>query len=100
MRHLTFDASGEVVHPFYRDTTGNYQIIQGTTGDTFISCLLPFGSFVPEQPIAPVIFNASLSEFADLGTDLSIRARGGFVFGGDPLDNWCCDAIPAISRQA
>ncbi len=91
---FTFDSSGEVVHPYYRDTTGNYQIIQGTTGDTFVSCLLPFGSFVPEQPIAPVIFNASLSNLADLGTPLPIRARGGFIFGGDPLDNWCCDVIP------
>lgn len=90
---FTFDSNGEVVHPFYRNTAGEYHIIEGTTGDTFVSCILPFGSFVPEQPQAPVTFHASLSDLADAGVSLSIRARGGFMFGGDPLDNWCCDVI-------
>ena len=89
----TFDTNGEAVHPFFRDTAGDYHIIEGTTGDTFVSCLLPFGSFVPEQPQAPVTFHASLSDLADAGVSLPIRVRGGFRFGGDPLDNWCCDVI-------
>ena len=91
---LIFDTNGEVVHPFYRDTTGAYQIIEGTTGDTFVSCLLPFGSFVPQQPDAPIVFHGSVSDLADAGIPLSIRARSGFMFGSDPLDNWCCDALP------
>ncbi|MGM0374564.1 MAG: sortase domain-containing protein [Chloroflexota bacterium] len=89
----TFDNDGEVQHPYYRDTNGDYVIVTGTPGDTFVSCKLPYGSFVPEQPPAAVTFQATLSGLADLGTALPIRARGGFLYGGDPLDNWCCDVI-------
>ncbi len=90
---LTFDTNGEIVHPFYRVISGAYQIIYGPPGDTFVSCLLPFGSFVPEQPVAAVTFHATMSNLADVGVDLPIRTRAGFIFGGDPLDNWCCDVI-------
>ncbi len=31
-----------------------------------------------------------MSNFADIGEPLSIRARGGFEFGATPLDDWCC----------
>jgi len=89
----TFDSSGEAEHPFYRDTSGDYHIIQGTTGDTIVSCLLPFGSVVPAQPPTAVTFNALLSDLATVGESLPIRARGGFMFGADSLDNWCCDVI-------
>ena len=89
----TFNSSGEVVHPYYRDTTGDYVTVTGTTGDTFVSCLLPFGSFVPTQPEAAITFQASLSEYADAGVPLPLRARGGFRFGENPLDDWCCDQV-------
>ncbi|MDZ7843598.1 MAG: sortase [Anaerolineales bacterium] len=93
---LTFNSSGELTHPYHRDTTGNYSTVSGTPGDTFVSCLLPFGSFVPEQPAAEVTFQASLSDEADAGSSLVIRANGGFQYGADPLDNWCCDdALPS-----
>ncbi|MFO7944570.1 MAG: isopeptide-forming domain-containing fimbrial protein [Anaerolineales bacterium] len=92
-QEATFDASGEVQHPFYRDADGNYVTVTGTPGDTFVSCKLPFGSFVTDQPPAAVTFQAAMSSLADVGTALPIRARGGFLYGEDPLDNWCCDVI-------
>ena len=48
---------------------------------------LPFGSFVPDQPPAPVTVHALMSDFADLDTALPIYAQGGFRFGADALDN-------------
>jgi len=92
----TFNSSGEIAHPYFRNTSGDYVTVTGTPGDTFVSCLLPFGSVVPEQPPVDVTFQASLSELADAGTPLPIRALGGFIFGADPLNNWCCDdALPS-----
>ncbi len=88
-----FDENGEATHPFARDTGGDYLTITGTPGDKLVSCKLPFGSFVPSQPQVAVTFNAQLSDLADVGTALPIRARGGFMYGSDPLDNWCCDAV-------
>ncbi|PKO21473.1 MAG: hypothetical protein CVU38_14565 [Chloroflexi bacterium HGW-Chloroflexi-1] len=52
---------------------------------------LPFGSFVPDQPPAPVTVNTNLSNYADLGVALPIQARSGFMFGADPLDNPATD---------
>jgi len=48
---------------------------------------LPFGSFVPDQPPAPVTVHALMSDYADLDTALPIYAQGGFRFGADALDN-------------
>ena len=90
---MTFDSSGQITHPYYRDSTGDYVTVLGPAGDTFVSCLLPFGSFVPDQPEAAVTFQASLSEYADAGVPLPLRVRGGFRFGENPLDDWCCDQI-------
>ena len=92
-QEAAFDALGEVQHPFYRDADGDYVTVTGTPGDIFVSCKLPFGSFVTDQPPAAVTFQAAVSSLADVGTPLPIRARGGFLYGGDPLDNWCCDVI-------
>jgi len=92
-QEAAFDDSGQVQHPFYRDADGDYVTVTGTPGDTFVSCKLPFGSFVTDQPPAAVTFQAAMSSLADVGTALPIRARGGFLYGGDPLDNWCCDVI-------
>jgi len=90
---LTFDSAGQITHPYYRNSSGDYVTVLGPTGDTFVSCLLPFGSFVPDQPEAAVTFQASLSEYADAGVPLPLRVRGGFRFGENPLDDWCCDQI-------
>ena len=55
---------------------------------------LPFGSFAPDQPVAPISIEAQMSDFADLGLDLPIFAQGGFRFGADALDNPSTD--PAV----
>ncbi len=98
---LTFPDTGQGVcgagqtqldHPYAVDNTYTPLPVCGTPGDKLVSILLPFGSFAPDQPPATVTIDASLSDHADLGVPLPIRARGGFEFGMDPLDNWCCDA--------
>lgn len=85
--------TGCVDHPFYRNTSGTYLQVCGTAGDALVVIELPFGSFAPDQPAITVSVQADLSNLADLGTPLTLRARGGFRFGADPLDNWCCDAV-------
>ena len=59
----------------------------GPPGDTLYVYQLPFGSFTPEQPMAPVTIDLNMSNLADLGTPLDIRARAGFMYGADPLAN-------------
>ena len=85
--------TGCVNHPYYRNTSGVRLQVCGTAGDALLVIELPFGSFAPDQPPITVSVQASLSNLADLGTPLTLRARGGFRFGADPLDNWCCDAV-------
>ncbi len=94
---LTFPGPGGgtgcVSHPFARDTTGAYVQVCGPTGDKLVVLELPFGSFTSSQPAATISVGASLSNLADLGTPLTILARGGFRFGNTPLDDWCCDPV-------
>jgi hypothetical protein len=94
---LTFpDAGGGtgcVDHPVARDTSGAFVQVCGTAGDALVVLQLPFGSFTPTQPPATVVVAASMSNLADLGTPLTIQARGGFRFGNTPLDDWCCDPV-------
>jgi LPXTG-site transpeptidase (sortase) family protein len=87
---LTFDASGEATHPLMRDASGAYITVNGTPGDTLVVLRLPFGSFTADQPPATVDMTVNMSAFADVGTPLSIQARGGYQFGYNPLDDWCC----------
>jgi len=82
--------TGCVDHPYYRNTSGVRLQVCGTAGDALVVLELPFGSFAPDQPPITVSVQADLSNLADLGTPLTLRARGGFRFGADPLDNWCC----------
>ena len=87
---LTFNASGSATHPIMRNSTGAYITVNGTPGDTLVVLRLPFGSFTPAQPPASVSMNVNMSNYADVGTPLTIQARGGFEFGATPLDDWCC----------
>ena len=87
---LTFDPSGTVIHPIMRNSTGAYITVNGTPGDTLVVLRLPFGSFTPDQPPASVSMNVNMSNYADVGTPLTIQARSGFEFGATPLDDWCC----------
>lgn len=85
---LTFPTgTGCVLHPYAVDNTGNPIQVCGTPGDKLVVLQLPFGSFTADQPPAAVTVNATLSNLADLGTPLTITARGGFRYGNDPLDN-------------
>ena len=84
--------SGCVDHPYLVDPSHVHYQVCGPAGDTLLVILLPFGSFVPSQPPAPVTVNLQLSDLADLGRrSLDLRARAGFQFGADPFDNPCCD---------
>ena len=77
-----------MTHPYAKDASGNFIVICGlTVGDHYVSLLLPFGSFVPDQTPAELTISASMSNLADLGEDLNIRSSGGYMFGNDPLDN-------------
>ncbi len=58
-----------------------------TAGNQYVVMELPFGSFTSDQPPASITVNASLSNLADLGVPLTIRAKPGFRYGADPLDN-------------
>ncbi len=99
---LTFPASplgtapcaagqSQVTHPYAEDLTSTPVVVCGIPGDKLVVLQLPFGSFAPDQPPAAVTVNARLSNLADLNTPLTVRARGGFQFGNDPLNNPCCD---------
>jgi hypothetical protein len=95
---ITVPGSGCVTHPYMRDNTGAYvQVCSLTPGDTFVALRLPFGSFTPEQPPLVVNVTTSMSNLADLGTPLTIQARGGYEFGFTPLDDWCCGDDPSLS---
>ncbi len=94
---LTFPDDGGgvgcVEHPFAVDPSHQPLQVCGTAGDRLVVLRLPFGSVVPSQPAISVEVTASLSNLADLGYPLAIRARGGFQYGADPLDNPCCDPV-------
>ncbi|MBC8331917.1 MAG: sortase [Anaerolineae bacterium] len=98
----TFNNQNKSTHPFAKDTSGNPIVVTGPTGsegDKLVACKLPFGSFVPSQPDVKVTYNATMSASADPSTALTFRSRGGFQFGEDPLDNWCCDAVKLNPSQ-
>jgi LPXTG-site transpeptidase (sortase) family protein len=90
---LTFPGSGCVNHPYALTSPlgAPLQVCGWTPGDKLVVLLLPFGSFVPAQPAVDVTVTARLSGLADLGVPLTVRARGGFQFGMDPLNNPAVD---------
>jgi uncharacterized repeat protein (TIGR01451 family)/fimbrial isopeptide formation D2 family protein len=88
---LTFPAGGCVAHPYAEDISHAPLQVCGTPGDTLVVLQLPFGSFTAGQPPIAVTVGAAISNLADLNTPLTIRARSGFQYGNDALDNPCCD---------
>ncbi|PWH17984.1 MAG: hypothetical protein DDG59_07150, partial [Anaerolineae bacterium] len=97
---LTFSGSGGVTcvnHPYMVDNTGNPIQVCGDAGDTLVALRLPFGSFTPDQPPVTVNVTVAMSNLADLGTPLTIQARGGYQFGYTPLNDWCCGDDPSAS---
>ncbi|RMG82838.1 MAG: isopeptide-forming domain-containing fimbrial protein, partial [Chloroflexi bacterium] len=92
-----------LAHPYAVNTSHQALTVCGTPGDKLVTVQLPFGSFTPSQPPASVTLDLQLHDFADLGTPLTLYARGGFQFGDDPLDNPCCDPsrlLPASSTPS
>ncbi len=95
---ITVPPSGVVTHPYMRDASGAFVTVTGLTpGDTFVALRLPFGSFTPDQPPVTVNVETTMSNWADVGTPLTIRARGGYQFGYTPLDDWCCGDDPSLT---
>ena len=98
---ITVPGSGTITHPYMVNSTGAFVTISGLTpGDTFVALRLPFGSFTPDQPPLSVDVTVSMSNLADLGTPLTIRARGGYQLGYTPLNDWCCGDDPSLSLSA
>ncbi|HXF86438.1 MAG TPA: isopeptide-forming domain-containing fimbrial protein [Anaerolineales bacterium] len=86
-----------VSHPWAVDSSNTPLAVCGPAGDQFVSLRLPFGSFTPDQPPLIVTVNAAMSNLADVNTPLTIRARGGYMFGTTPLDDWCCGDVSIVS---
>ncbi|KAF0813328.1 Calcium-binding lectin RapA2 [Andreprevotia sp. IGB-42] len=105
---VTFDASGNATHPLAKDASGNPLVITAASvgmraGDTMVVLELPFASVSSQQPLIPVVVTASLSDLADTGLsngtpDLTVKARAGFQYGNDALDNPTAD--PSLVEAA
>ncbi len=80
-----------VNHPFAVNSSGTPLIVCGTPGNKLVTLRLPFGSFTPDQPPASLTINASLSNLADLNFPLTIKARAGFQFGANALNDPATD---------
>ncbi len=84
---------GCVQHPLAKDASQMPLEVCGIAGDRLVVARLPFGSFVPDQPVMAMDLELSISPLADAGVPLVIHTRAGFQFGADPLDNPCCDPV-------
>lgn len=100
---LTFDANGQARHPLAVGTNGQPLVINAAdfgmrAGDQMVVVELPFASVSQGQPAIPVQVTAALSDLADTDfsfsgstPDLTIRARSGFQYGNDSLNNPATD---------
>nr|WP_239482186.1 VCBS domain-containing protein [Pseudomonas insulae] len=107
---LTFDANGQASHPLAVGTDGLPLIINAAdfgmrAGDQMVVLELPFSSVSLGQPPIVIQVTASLSDLADTDfsfsgatPDLTIRARSGFQYGNDSLNNPSTD--PSILEPA
>ncbi len=90
---------GCVDHPLAVDSSGSPLQVCGTAGDKLVTVQLPFGSFIPDQPPATIELPVSISNKADAGQALDVRARAGFQFGETPMDDFSSDP-PIVSDTA
>lgn len=107
---LTFDANGQASHPLAVGSDGKPLIINAAdfgmrAGDQMVVVELPFASVSQGQPAIPIQVTATLSNLADTDfsftgstPDLTIRARSGFQYGNDSLNNPATD--PSILEPA
>jgi len=86
--------SGCVAHPWGVDDFGIFLQVCGTAGDQLVSIELPYGSYTTGQARLSVSIPARLSLNANPGTTLTIRGRGGFIYGATPMVDWCCTDPP------
>ncbi len=93
----TFDATGVLDHPFAKDSNGDPWQVTGQEGDTFVTLVLPFGSFTPDQPAADISITAHMSNLAEVDQPLDISIRSGFAFGLTPPNDPISD--PSIINQ-
>ncbi len=94
---LIFPGSGQVNHPYAVTNTGVPVVVTGRPGDKLVVLQLPFGSFAQSQPPVVVDVTAPMSANATVGAPLTIRARGGFQYGFNPLNDWCCGDLPIMN---
>lgn len=107
---ITFDANGQARHPLAVGTDGQPLVINAAdfgmqAGDQMVVLELPFSSVSQGQPAITVQVTALLSNLADTDfsfsgatPDLTIRARSGFQYGNDSLNNPATD--PSILEPA
>lgn len=84
---LTFDANGQILHPYAVDTNNEPIVVSGTPGDHLIVLQLPFSSFADTQTPAVIEVTAMVSGDADVMQPLTIQAGSGFRYGNDALNN-------------
>ena len=92
-----FDATGILDHPYAKDSNGDPWQVTGQEGDTFVTLILPFGSYTPDQPAADINITAHMSNLAEVDQPLDISISSGFAFGLTPPDDPISD--PSISNQ-
>ncbi len=104
---LTFNSSGNANHPYAVQASGAAVVVNGPSfgyeaGDSLVVLQLPFGSFVPDQPVAKIVVNLRMSNQADLNGALNYSTRGGFQYGNDELKNPASDpsVLGAISNSS
>jgi large repetitive protein len=85
--------SGEfpVNHPLAKGTNGLPLVVCGKPNNKLVVAQLPFGSFTPGQPNAPVTFTVTSSNLSDVGTNMDIKAQAGFYLGNDSFQNPATD---------
>jgi uncharacterized repeat protein (TIGR01451 family)/fimbrial isopeptide formation D2 family protein len=69
---------GQVVHPLHDG------LVDCPAGVELTVIQVPFGSFAPGQPPAPVVVTIDASDLADVGVPLEFSATPGFAFGDSP----------------
>ncbi|MGD0610469.1 MAG: sortase [Anaerolineales bacterium] len=103
---VTTFAGGLTTEPLIRDGTGALVTVSTSAavfggvvknGDKLVTIKLPFGSFGPTQPPIVIDVTVNMAAPAAVGKTMYIWARGGFQYGADPLDNWCCGDTPSAT---
>ncbi|NNK58695.1 MAG: isopeptide-forming domain-containing fimbrial protein [Desulfofustis sp.] len=102
---LTYDGVTALEHPYAVDNTGSPITISTRpdgaalqANDTLVVLEMPFGSFTPDQPPAPVEITASISENSLVDSaggdtyDYDVQVSNGFRYGSDALNNPNTDA--------